>query len=171
LITVIAVGNPYRCDDGVGMAVLACLAEHFATDPRVRLVELDGEPVRLMQAWEGSAVVWLIDAMSSGEPPGSVREFDALVDSIERHGARLGGGHALGVTEAVDLARALDRLPDELRVVGIEGATFDNGPELSPVVADAAIHVGDLLAAAVRQTLSTAAISRCAAAVRPTGHR
>ncbi|MCB1292838.1 MAG: hydrogenase maturation protease, partial [Mycobacterium sp.] len=77
VVTVIAIGNPYRRDDGAGAAVLAGLAEQFAGDARVRLVELDGESVRLVQAWEGSGVVWLVDAVRSGRLPGSVHEVDA----------------------------------------------------------------------------------------------
>ena len=135
VVTVIAIGNPYRRDDGAGAAVLAGLAEQFAGDARVRLVELDGESVRLVQAWEGSGVVWLVDAVRSGRLPGSVHEVDATqLADLDDSGRRLGGGHLMGLAEAVDLARALDLLPRVLRVLGIEGVDFDHGEGLSEVV-------------------------------------
>ena len=51
-ITVIGIGNPYRHDDAAGLVVLASLSQRFAAEQRIRLVELDGEPVRLIQSWE-----------------------------------------------------------------------------------------------------------------------
>ena len=49
-ITVIGIGNPYRHDDAAGLVVLASLSQRFAAEQRIRLVELDGEPVRLIQS-------------------------------------------------------------------------------------------------------------------------
>ena len=42
--------------------------------------------------------------------------------------------HALGVAEAIEIARSLGRLPKQVRVYGIEGASFDYGRGLSPEV-------------------------------------
>ncbi len=139
-VTVIAVGNPYRRDDAVGAAVLAELGRHLGDEPRVRLVELDGEPVRMMQAWEGSTLVWVVDAMSSDRPAGSVHEFDVReldardLDGADRSWGGVGGGHALGLREAIEYASALDRLPAEIRVLGIEGESFAPGEGLSSAV-------------------------------------
>lgn len=132
LVTVIGIGNPYRRDDGAAGAVLAALAPRWGADPRVRLVELDGESARVMQAWEGSAVVWIVDAVRSGRPSGSMHEVDARnLAQLDDTGKRLGGGHLMGLGEAVELARALDRLPGELRILGIEGDDFGDGEGLS----------------------------------------
>ena len=154
VVTVIAVGNPYRGDDGVGAAVLAAVSESLGPDPRVRLVELDGEPVRMMQAWEGSALVWLVDAMSSDVPPGSLQEVDARrLDEGDSSWRGVGGGHALGLREAIEFAAALDRLPAEIRVLGIEGETFDHGEGLSPAVTHAVPAAAARLVAAIRRHL------------------
>lgn len=133
-VTVIGIGNPYRRDDGAAACVLARLAP--LVDPaQVRLVELDGEPVRLIQSWDGSQSVWLVDAVRSGREAGSFHEIaaDRLAD-IDDRGVRLGGGHLLGLGDAVDLARALDLLPAAMRVLGIEGADFADGVGLSAPV-------------------------------------
>jgi len=42
--------------------------------------------------------------------------------------------HGLGLSEAITLARVLDRLPHRLRVYGIEGRQFEPGTEVSPEV-------------------------------------
>ncbi|HYN34699.1 MAG TPA: hydrogenase maturation protease [Ilumatobacteraceae bacterium] len=150
-VTVIAVGNPYRRDDGVGAAVLSLVGESLGCDARVRLLELDGEPVRMMLAWEGSSTVWIVDATSSDRPPGSIHEVDAArLREADDAWRGVGGGHALGLSEAVDLAAVLCMLPDELRVLGIEGASFDHGEGLSPAVSAAVPVAAALLVAAIR---------------------
>ena len=155
-VTVIAIGNPYRGDDGVGAAVLALVGESLGCDARVRLAELDGEPVRMMLAWEGSSTVWVVDATSSDRPPGSIHEVDAARlredDSAWRG---VGGGHALGLSEAVDLAAVLGLLPGELRVLGIEGASFDHGEGLSPAVAEAVPVAAARLVEAIRRAVAS----------------
>ena len=45
--------------------------------------------------------------------------------------------HGNGIAEAVALGRALDRLPEQLVVIGIEPGRLDHGDELSPTVAAA----------------------------------
>jgi hydrogenase maturation protease len=154
-VTVIAIGNPYRHDDGAGAAVLNRLADRFAGDERLRLVELDGESVRLMQAWEGSRVVWIVDAVRSGRPPGSFHEVElARLGELDDSGARLGGGHLLGLAEAHALARALGALPDQLRVLGVEGESFDDGQGLSPSVQRGVVDAADLLAGEIVAALA-----------------
>jgi hydrogenase maturation protease len=154
-VTVIAIGNPYRGDDGVGAAVLSLVGESIGRDPRVRLAELDGEPVRLMLAWEGSSTVWIVDATSSDRPAGSIHEVDAAEMRVADDSWRgVGGGHALGLSEAVDLAAVLGLLPVELRVLGIEGASFDHGEGLSPAVSAAVPEAATRLVAAVRRAVT-----------------
>jgi hydrogenase maturation protease len=46
--------------------------------------------------------------------------------------------HAFGVADAVELARALDRLPPRLILYGIEGGNFAAGVKLSLAVEQAA---------------------------------
>ena len=169
-VTVIAIGNPYRGDDAVGAAVLALVGELLGHDPRVRLAELDGEPVRMMQTWEGSSMVWIVDATASERPPGSLHEVDATqLRDADRAWRGVGGGHALGLSEAVDLAEALGLLPDELRVLGIEGASFDYAEGLSPMVADAVPLAAARLLSAIRASLVAVAAptSGVTSGVRP----
>jgi hydrogenase maturation protease len=141
LVTVIGVGNPYRCDDAVGLVVSYRVGEHFDRDPRVRAYELDGEPVRMVQSWEGSEHVIVVDAVRTGAAPGTRHRF--TVDHLGERTAMptadglVGGGHALGVGDAVDLAVTLGTLPPSFEIWAIEGETFDQGAGLTPAVADA----------------------------------
>jgi hydrogenase maturation protease len=155
-VTVIAIGNPYRRDDGAGGSVLSLLREGFGDDARVRLVELDGESVRLVQAWEGSSTVWIVDAVRSGRPFGSFHEVDATrLADLDDTGARLGGGHLMGLGEAVELASVLDLLPPSLRVLGVEGETFENGEGLTASTQRAVVAAASFLIAEVSAVLAT----------------
>ena len=134
-MTVIGVGNPYRHDDGAGADVVARLRARLGESTRVRLLELDGEPVRLIQSWEGSDSVIVVDAVRSDAPPGTLHRVSAEeLNRVTPRGVPLGGGHLLGIGEAVDLARALGQLPPHLEVIGIEGEAFDFGVGLCEAV-------------------------------------
>lgn len=114
---VIGVGNALRGDDAAGL--LAARAVAAAGLPGVAVVESDGDPATLMETWADAEVAVVLDALAPGaEPAGAVRRFDAGAAPLP---ARLGGGstHVLGVGEAVELARALGRLPPRLLVFGI----------------------------------------------------
>jgi hydrogenase maturation protease len=142
LITVIGIGNRYRGDDGAGPAVLAGLQDRFGADARVRLVELDGEPTRIIQAWEDCGVVWVVDAVRSTQPSGTIHRFVADdLGGVVATGVAFGGGHLLGLGEAIGLAGVLGRLPRALEVIGIEGADFGLGEELTECVAMACSRV------------------------------
>jgi hydrogenase maturation protease len=82
----------------------------------------------------------VVDAAASGAPPGTIRRFDARAGRLPARLMR-SSTHALGVPEAIELARALGRLPARVEVYAIEGARFTAGAELSPAVEQA---VGEL---------------------------
>ena len=134
LVTLVAVGNAFATDDRVALLVATTLATRWRNDPRVRFVELDGEPTRILDAWRGSREGWVVDAMSSGAPAGCIEELDPDAVAVSTVGAGRRGTHAAGVGEAIALGRALGALPPRVRVFGIEGAHFGPGDQLSPAL-------------------------------------
>ena len=78
----------------------------------------------------------MVDAVSSGRSPGTVIEIDAT-DSVVPAGM-CHSTHALGPAEAVELARALGKLPSKITLLGIEGGDYSFGAGLSAEV-DAAV--------------------------------
>jgi hydrogenase maturation protease len=131
---VIGLGNPYRHDDGAGLVVAARV--RAAGLPGVVVRELEGEPVSLLDAWEGARPVYVVDAVLSGGEPGTVYRFDAA-SGLPSEPLRHRGTHAFSLADAVELGRALGRLPAGLIICGIEGAEFGAGTGLSPRVAEA----------------------------------
>jgi hydrogenase maturation protease len=133
---VIGVGNALRGDDAVGLAVAERLRGRVPAG--VEVVPCELEPSRLIEAWEGAAGAVVVDAVHSGGEPGTLSRFDASKDAVPARAFR-SSTHAFGVGEAIELARALGRLPRRVVVYGIEGAEFAAGTALTAPV-DAAVE-------------------------------
>lgn len=137
----IGVGNIWRHDDGAGPMV----AERLRG--RMQVLVLPGEGTELIEAWRHADRVVVIDAMRSGAATGTIRRFDAAAAPLPAE-AFGGLSHRFGLAEAVEMARLLDRLPNEIAVFGIEAADFSPGAGLSPDVEAAVSQLVDELGGA-----------------------
>jgi hydrogenase maturation protease len=131
---VVGVGNRWRGDDAVGLEVVARLRGTLPDG--VELVEREGEPTGLIDEWAGADAVWLVDAVSSGAAAGTLHRFDAGAHALPAALFRT-STHHIGLPEAVELARAVRGLPQQLVVFGIEAGDVGVGEGLSPAVAAA----------------------------------
>ena len=152
---VIGVGNELRGDDGAGLAVARRLAR--GTRPTgSRCVEQQGEPIDAAgRRWAGADAVVIVDAIAlrragRHDPPGR-RDRRA----VSPRAARDASTHAIGLGDAIELARTLGRLPARIVVHAVEGRRFDAGIGLSVEIeaavialADAVLHDARTLAAA-----------------------
>ncbi|HEY4897319.1 MAG TPA: hydrogenase maturation protease [Solirubrobacteraceae bacterium] len=159
----IGVGNALRGDDAAGLEVVRLLSARAAA-AGVVVREQEGEALGLLEQWDGADVAILVDAIHSGAPAGTVHRVDASRRPIP---ARLGSSsstHAIGVAEAVELARAMGRLPARVILVGLEGTRFDTGAALSAEVRAA---VGEMAEAVLREALRQARSLAAATAACP----
>jgi hydrogenase maturation protease len=138
---VVAVGNPYRRDDGAGLAALAALRASLpAGASGVRLAQVDGEPTRLLDAWDGVRLAVVVDAATCRPArPGRVHRAVFRQGRLEAGpgaGSPAAGtsSHGLGLPEAVELGRILGRLPDRLVLLTVEAADVGYGDGLTPAV-------------------------------------
>jgi hydrogenase maturation protease len=156
LTAVIGVGNEWRRDDAAGLAVARRLRGRLPA--HVSVLEHEGEPVALVDAWSAARLAVVVDAVSSGAAPGTIHRVDGRRERLPAELFR-GSTHAFGLAEAVELARALERLPARLLVYGIEGECFGAGSGLSPEVERAVEELvgelSELLAAAPRPPRSS----------------
>ena len=141
-ILVIGVGNEYRSDDAVGLVVARRLRQLSLGN--VTVIEASGEGTDLMESWKGADTVIIVDAASSGAKPGTIHRIDARAQRIPTGLLRY-STHAFSVGEAVELARAMNRLPPRMVVFGIEGERFDEGTVLSRAVQGSVDTVVDLV--------------------------
>ena len=136
---VVGLGSPDRGDDAVGVVVARTVAGRHLPDVDVVVHE---DPTDLVELWSGRELVVVVDAVRSSAEPGTLVLVETgaggerLPESAWGRAGR-GGTHAFGLAAAVELARALHRLPGRVVLVGVEAASFDHGAPLSPAVAAA----------------------------------
>ena len=130
-ITVIGIGNAFRGDDAAGLLVVRQLKG--SPYDRVEFLEQSGEATALMESMRQKDTVILVDAVQSGAEAGTIHRYDASEKSMPAEFLRC-STHNFSVHDAIEMARALEQLPPQLIVYGIEGSHFDPGAELSPLV-------------------------------------
>ncbi|MEX2480652.1 MAG: hydrogenase maturation protease [Gammaproteobacteria bacterium] len=138
-LKIIGIGNPDRGDDALGPAVIATLA----TDPpaAAELATVSGDMLALLEQWQSDDAVFLVDALAPGQAPGQVVRLDAGRDVLAQELANFASSHAFNLAEAIELGRALGRLPATLVVYGAEGVSFEPGAALNPAVSAAVAEI------------------------------
>lgn len=134
-VVVIGIGNTMRGDDGIGPAAVDCLEQRHPRGPAAELdlLVLDGEPTRMIEAWRDRRRAIVIDAVRAGGEAGAIHRLEVGRDPLPRVVAST-SSHSTGVAEAVELAMTLDRLPEELIVLGVEPSDVSLGNGLSDEV-------------------------------------
>jgi hydrogenase maturation protease len=138
---VLGCGNPDRGDDAAGP-----LAAERLRAMGVHAQEHSGEGLSLIERWRGCDEVILVDAVITGQPPGTLTFWDAREAPPPREALPC-STHAFGVAEAVELARALGRLPLRMRVCGIEAREFEPGRAPGAAVLEGVERAARLIAA------------------------
>jgi hydrogenase maturation protease len=110
-----------RIRAGVTVLILGCGNAARADDVAGLLVARRLQDLGIDAREHKGEMLSLIDAWFYPLPPGRFRRST----------------HSLGIAEAVELARALDRLPPRLTLYGIEGTCFDQGGHPSPEAVEA----------------------------------
>ena len=152
----VALGNQWRRDDGVGSAVLELLThlEGVATLAAVR------EPLDLIDLWAGADVAVVIDALSSKDDPGTVQAVELQLGSdpgAAGFSRPCVSGHGIGMVEVIRLAQQLGTAPSRAVVVGVVVEDIGHGTGLSGRVADAAPDAARLVDQVVRSIRPDAA--------------
>jgi hydrogenase maturation protease len=159
-VLVVGLGASDRGDDAVGPAVVRSVAERVAAEamgaqdgawtgawtsawtgastPAARRelrIQTVADPSRLIEEMAEAELVIVVDAVRSGAPPGTVIVVETGAGRPPlpaRSGPTAAGTHGIGLADALELARALDRLPPRVVVVGVEAHGFDIGAPVSP---------------------------------------
>jgi hydrogenase maturation protease len=140
---VIGVGNRDRGDDAAGPLVCDRLQAQLGTSPAIRTFVCEGSMLDLALHWDHDDHVIIVDAMQPGTEPGRIVTLEATVDTLPTPGAV--STHEIDVSVAVELARAIGRMPARLVVIGIEAGQFEWGSQPSAPVDAAVDAVVDLV--------------------------
>lgn len=130
---VIGIGNEFRKDDAAGPHLARRLKKTLLEN--VEIIETNGEGAELLELWKSYERVFIIDAVSSGNEPGTIYRFDVHSEKLPTKFFNY-SSHAFSLTEAVKVGRELNQLPSQLIIYGIEGKNFEQGFGLSNEVED-----------------------------------
>ncbi len=161
-VVVLGIGNALRGDDAAGLQVarrVRSLLESAPAPPgpQIAVLEHEREPLGLIDRWQGCSAAVLIDAIRSGAAPGTTHRIDVSATPIPAPLGSSSSTHAVGLGEAIELARALGRLPATIVVYGVEGASFDSGSALSGPVGAAVPALAEAVAREAIRAAATAA--------------
>jgi len=136
---IIGCGNLHRGDDAAGI-----IAAERLRAMGVEAAVCVGGFAQLMDMWHGADDVIVIDAVATGAPAGTVHLWDASRPlPFSKSSAST---HGMGIAEAIELSRALKRLPSRLQIYGIEGRNFEVGSSPLPAVVEGAEEVARRIA-------------------------
>lgn len=147
-ILVIGLGNPDRGDDAIGPGVAGMLANRLPDD--VALAARSGDMLALIDEWAGYDALVCVDAAAPMGRPGRIHRLDLAREELPRDLA-YASSHAMGLADAVALARTLGCAPARIVVYTVEGSAFEAGAPMTAEVADAAGEVTDRVVAEVQR--------------------
>jgi hydrogenase maturation protease len=131
-LKIIAVGNDLYGDDGIGNAVLNALKQI----PEMKGIELiDGatDALGLIDHFEGTEHIIIVDAAQMGEKPGTVKVFSREEVKLKIKMDHL-SVHGISLAETFDIAQAVDSLPEKITIIGVEPKNIGISETLSDVV-------------------------------------
>jgi hydrogenase maturation protease len=131
-VVILGLGNLLRGDDGVGVHFVHELTRGYRMPPNVDLVDGGTSAMDLLDVMGESNLLIVVDAMALDASPGTVARF-----ARERLLARLrprGAIHQIGLADALMALTLLERLPQEVVLIGIQPESMDLDLELTPSV-------------------------------------
>ncbi|HEY3251205.1 MAG TPA: hydrogenase maturation protease [Ignavibacteria bacterium] len=141
-ILIIGIGNDYRSDDAAGLIAVRKLKKLPLNN--VDVIESNGDGAGLIDSWAGRNKVILIDAVLSGAAPGTIHRLEAESSSLPSDFYKF-STHLFSIPQAIYLSASLGRLPENLVIFGIEGASFKAADGLSEEVEEAINNIEQLV--------------------------
>lgn len=132
VIKVLGIGSPFG-DDQVGWRVAEALKQQLSMR-RVIIESHDRPGIRLIELMSGANTVFIIDAVKSNSKIGTIHY--AKNNEIFKEEHKL-STHDIGISQALQLGSALNALPENVIMYGIEIDTIIFGTTLSQHVESA----------------------------------
>lgn len=143
MLALIGCGNSNRSDDGVGVVVAQALQRHLRERPHadVRVFDAGTGGMDVMFQARGAHRLVIIDAASSGSPPGAI--FEVPGEELQREHAPSFSLHDFRWDHALAAGRRIfrEQFPSDVAVLLIEAQSLAFGLELSAPVRAAADRV------------------------------
>lgn len=140
---VLGIGNCLLSDEGVGIHVVAYLAEHHPSVPGLTYIDGGTLSFTLAEPIAQHDNLIVIDAARMDKSPGTVRCLRGAAMDRYLAGNRR-SVHEVGLTDLLDIARLSDSFPTRRALIGIEPASLEWGEVPSAVVAPAVARAAAL---------------------------
>jgi len=115
---IVGLGSPYG-DDQIGWMACERLITEIGHLPAVEFIICDRSGIEWMTKLPPGGQVIFIDAMRSGEKPGTVSKIDIRSERCAECPATL-SSHGINIRDAIDLVQSLGDLPEIISVWGVE---------------------------------------------------
>jgi hydrogenase maturation protease len=148
---IVGCGNLNRGDDAAGL-----LVAHRLRDLGIPATDAGTELLGMITEFQREETLILVDAALAPDlPPGEIIRLRA--NDLPRHAQEFHfSTHGIGLAEAVGMASALGRLPENTLIIGINGKCFDAGASVSKSVHAAIDAVVAEISSAYRSSDPTA---------------
>jgi len=130
---ILGVGNILLSDDGVGVHVVRRLEEEMAFPPEVEVLDGGTKGMDLLHYLEGVSRLLIIDAVETGEPPGTLVRLTG--EQVPAYLSIKMSPHEIGLPDMLFAAQLREIYPDEVVILGVQPATTEVGLDLSEPVA------------------------------------
>jgi hydrogenase maturation protease len=134
---VIGIGNTLRGDDGCGPLVVRLLQRRLN---RCRFYSVTENTLSIIDLWDSRSHVYLIDAIVSGNEPGTIHRID-LSGNIAEIRTPVVSGHTVSPIDALRFAELLSQKPERCILYAIEAKSFRMGSSISSVIKRASYRV------------------------------
>jgi hydrogenase maturation protease len=142
---VIGVGNTILSDEGVGVHAARLLLSDPRVSSGVRVLDGGTMGLELIPYALGASRLLLLDAMNSGNVPGTLARMTGRDLIATKKGW---SAHQLGVADLIAALFLVSTSPQDIIVLGVQPSSTDWGTSLSP---DVEAALGPLVDAAVAQ--------------------
>ena len=130
---VLGVGNILLGDEGIGIRVIEQLQQLYCLPPAVRVVDGGTLGMDLLYFLEGIRNLLIIDAVETGEAPGSSIRLTG--EEVPAYFAVKMSPHQVGVPDMLFAAKLRDLYPEEIVLLGVQPGVLEPVVQLSAPVA------------------------------------
>jgi hydrogenase maturation protease len=147
-VKIIAVGNSFYGDDGVGAAVLEKIRQD-GLFPGAELIDVHTDALALLDHLAHGEMNVVVDAAQMGLEPGVAVGFRPPEVRLKIKSDHL-SMHGFGLAEAFELADQLGKMPEDVLIVGVEPERVEINQGLSDAVKQALPRVISIIQAEVQ---------------------
>lgn len=135
-VLILGIGNVLWADEGFGVRCLEALAESWAFDDTVQLLDGGTQGLYLLPFLEAADILLVFDAIDYGLKPGTLKIVEG--DAVPRFmGAKKMSLHQTGFQDVIATAQLMGYCPETLILIGCQPEELeDYGGGLRPAVAD-----------------------------------